>query len=286
MTLLPNRNILDGTKSPATTTSEAKTAFGQIRDFLAELAGVDSSIPLTNRNRIINGNFAINQRAKSGTVTLAAGAYGHDRWKAGAAGCTYTFATSGIDAVITITAGSLMQVIEDKNVEGGVYCLSHAGTAQARIAINGAATSGSYANATLATPLLAASATANQSVTVEFATGTVSRAQLEPGTTDTPFERRPYGVEIGLCQQYYQNFLVSGRFPASAAAQTLSVPVTWQSSMRAAPTAGTATGGTNNLVTSIGLVATASTAGRFEVTSSGAGDCYALNWIYPLIAEL
>lgn len=34
---LPARNILDGTKTPATTTSEMKTALGQVRDFLNEI---------------------------------------------------------------------------------------------------------------------------------------------------------------------------------------------------------------------------------------------------------
>jgi hypothetical protein len=151
------------------------------------------------RNRLINGNFAINQRGVSGTVTLAAEAYGHDRWKAGAGGCVYTFTTSGADTVITITAGSLLQIIEDQNVEGGVYTLSHAGTAQARVAVNGGTPSGGY----VAAPLQTASATGGQTVTVEFTTGTVSRVQLEAGTAATPFERRQYGQEFALCQRYY-----------------------------------------------------------------------------------
>lgn len=161
---------------------------------------------LVGRNRIINGNFAVNQRAVSGSVVLAAGAYGHDRWKAGAGGCTYTFAASGNDTVITISAGSLMQVIEDKNVEGGTYRLSHAGTAQARVAVNGAATSGSYA----AAPLTSASATANQTVTAEFTTGTVSKVMLEPGTLETPFERTPFGLAEMLCKRYYENIDFGG----------------------------------------------------------------------------
>jgi hypothetical protein len=153
------------------------------------------------RNRIINGNFAINQRGVSGTVTLAAGAYGHDRWKAGASGCTYTFAASGNDTVITITSGSLMQVVEGVNVEGGQYTLNNGGgTAQMRVAINGAATSGAYASG----PLTTSSATANQSITVEFTTGTVGKVQLEPGTTASTFERRLYGMELALCQRYYE----------------------------------------------------------------------------------
>lgn len=54
------------------------------------------------KNAIINGNFGINQRGLSGTVTLAANAYGHDRWKAGASGCTYTFATANNVTTLTV----------------------------------------------------------------------------------------------------------------------------------------------------------------------------------------
>lgn len=164
------------------------------------MTAINGHSPSGLQNRIINGNFAINQRGVSGTVTLAAGAYGHDRWKAGAGGCTYTFVQSGLDTTITITAGSLMQVIESINVEGGVYRLSHQGTAQARVAVNGAATSGAYA----ATPLVTASATGNLNITVEFTTGTVDRVQLEPGTIATSFERRPAAFELILCQRYYE----------------------------------------------------------------------------------
>lgn len=157
------------------------------------------------RNKLINGNFKINQRvAASGSTVYAAGAYVMDRWKAGAAGCTLSWATSGNDVVVTITDGSLMQVVEDLNVEGGVYALSNQGTATARIAVNGAATAGAYAAAATNAPLLSASATALQTMTVEFSTGTLDRVQLEPGTVATPFERRQYGVELALCQRYYE----------------------------------------------------------------------------------
>lgn len=85
------------------------------------------------KNAIINGNFGINQRGVSGTVSLAAGAYGHDRWKAGASGCTYTFVTSQNVTTITITAGTLQQVIEGLNLQSGTYLLSWTGTAQGRV---------------------------------------------------------------------------------------------------------------------------------------------------------
>ena len=160
----------------------------------------DGTASISFRNRLINGNFAVNQLPVAGTVTLAAGVYGHDGWKAGASCATYTFAASGIDTVITITAGSLIQIIEAKNIEGGIYTLSQTGAAQARIAINGAVTSGAYAAGTLAS----ATATANQSITVEFTTGTISLTQLEAGVIVSRFERLDSGRQLQQCQRYYE----------------------------------------------------------------------------------
>lgn len=43
MALLPAENLLDGTKTPATTTSEMKGALGMLRRYLADLLGTDST---------------------------------------------------------------------------------------------------------------------------------------------------------------------------------------------------------------------------------------------------
>ena len=67
------------------------------------------------------------------TVTLAPGAYGHDGVKAGASGATYTFAASGLETTLTITAGSLILPIEAGLNEGGSYVASNAGTAPVRV---------------------------------------------------------------------------------------------------------------------------------------------------------
>lgn len=162
------------------------------------------------RNRLINGNFKINQRAISSGGGFAAGVRLLDRWKAGAGGCTITFVAAGADMLVTVTAGSIVQVVENVNIEGGVYSLSHEGTAQARVAVNGAALSGSYVTASKSQPLVTPSATGGQSISVEFGTGTLTLAQLEPGTRATAFERRPYGLEFDLCRRYYREW--SGDF--------------------------------------------------------------------------
>lgn len=192
-------------QAPSSINDSARAMMAEIRKDYANFS------LFSFRNKLINGNFAINQRAVSGTVTLAASAYGHDRWKAGASGCTYTFSTSGADTAITITAGSLMQVVEGANVEGGVYTLSWTGTTTGRVAISGGSTSGSYA----ASPITTSSATGGQTITVEFSTGTLGKVQLETGTVATAFERRPRRIEEALCLRYYESSYSTGVAPAA-----------------------------------------------------------------------
>ena len=142
------------------------------------------------RNKLINGTFLINQRGVSGTVTLAAGSYGHDRWKAGASGCTYTFATVNNITTLTITAGTLQQVIEGNNIDSASYVLSWQGTAQGRV--NGSSYGVSGSIFTLM---------GGNNATVEFGVGTLSRPQFEAGAASTAFELRPYVVELCLAQR-------------------------------------------------------------------------------------
>ena len=150
----------------------------------------------TANNKIINGDFGVNQRAVSGTVTLAGGVYGHDRWKAGSGGATYTFATSANVTTITITAGTLQQVIEGNNLQSGTHTLSWTGTAQGKI------DSGSFA-ATGVT----GTATGGTNLTVEFNTGTVTKVQLEAGSTASAFEYLQLQQQYANCQRYYQTLM-------------------------------------------------------------------------------
>lgn len=181
-----------------------------------------SIVTIAGRNRIINGTFSVNQRAFAGG-SLAAGSYGHDRWKAGAGGATYT--VSG--EVATITVGTLQQVIEGVNVpEGGTYTLSWAGTAQARV------DGGSYA----ASPITVTGKTVGANTTVEFGVGTVTRVQYEAGGSATAFERRHFGVELVLCQRYYLvgRYYGWGYTPGAASVRVASA--SFPATMRATPT--------------------------------------------------
>lgn len=151
------------------------------------------------KNRIINGGFVINQRGYVTNTALSSGVYAHDRWKAGGSGCTYTFTQGsvGVNTTITITSGSLQQIIEGCNMpEGGTYVLSWTGTAQGKI------NNGSYSSS----PVTATGVTAGANVTIEFNTGTVNNVQVESGSTNTSFDYRDYGRELIMCQRYFQNY--------------------------------------------------------------------------------
>lgn len=199
-----NGGTIDGTVIGGTTAAAISGTTGAFSGDVT-LPSINGGPLAGFRNAIINGNFGVNQRGFSGTVTLAAGVYGHDRWKAGASGCTYTFATSANVTTLTITAGSLVQVIEGANLFSGTYTLSFTGTAQGKIGAGSFGASG-----------ITGSVTGGTDLSIEFNTGTVAQVQLEAGSVATPFERRPVGTELALCQRYYERVgvvsSVSGAF--------------------------------------------------------------------------
>jgi hypothetical protein len=160
------------------------------------------------RNEIINGNFMINQRAYASGTNLASGSYGFDRWKSNFTNTALTFTSAPQGQTVTISAsGVVRQIVEQANVTAGSYVLSWTGTAVGRV-YNDGATPPSYQSGPLSVVL---DGTAN--VIVEFTpasgTATLGNVQLELGSRATPFEHRPIGVELALCQRYYYSWSYS-----------------------------------------------------------------------------
>ena len=154
------------------------------------------------RNVLINGEFRINQRAYASAANLASGSYGFDRWKSTFTNTTLTFTSASQGQMVTINSGgSIEQVIERENITAGTYILSWTGTATGRV-YNTGATPPSYAASPIVVTL---DGLAN--VEVEFTasggTQTLWKPQLEQNYQPTPFEQRPIGVELALCQRYY-----------------------------------------------------------------------------------
>ena len=234
----------------------------------AAVSGVQALV--AGRNRLINGTFAVNQRSFAGGAR-SAGVYGHDRWKAGSGGATYT--VSGETA--TITVGTLVQVIEGLNVpEGGAYTLSWSGTAQARV------DGGAYA----ASPITVTGKTAGANVAVEFGTGTVTRAQYEAGSTATGYERRLYPAELLLCKRYFyrQDQAMGGA--GNATSQVFQGAIYHPAAMRAAPTiAASSVGLANGSSFAVGSPSTALY--MAFITLAGAGPAFA-QWVIDADAEL
>jgi hypothetical protein len=69
------------------------------------------------------------------------------------------------------------------------------------------------------------------------ATFYLTGVQLETGSVATPFERRPYGTELMLCQRYYQTVRACAQDNGAAAnTKAYTIPVNFNVAMRAAPT--------------------------------------------------
>lgn len=158
------------------------------------------------RNLAINSTFALNQRAFAGGA-LAAGVYGHDRWKADTGGANYS--VSG--GVATIASGALVQPIEGISLLTGNYVINWEGTSP--VTIDGVAKSKGDV----------VSLTAGTNCIVKAGVGTFSKFQLEFGSVPTAFEIRHYGHELMLCQRYYVRLGETGRFTVGSGMSTSSL---------------------------------------------------------------
>jgi hypothetical protein len=154
------------------------------------------------RNLLINANPVINQRSYvSGTATSVANQYTLDRWRVVTSGQSVTWTDSAGIRTVTAPAGGLEQVIEGASILGGTHVLSWTGSATAQINGSTVANGGTF------------TLPGNTNATLRFSGGTFSLPQIEPGAMVTPFERRPLGAELALCQRYYEigDWLTSGQ---------------------------------------------------------------------------
>lgn len=163
-------------------------------------AGSSDFLRRSFRNLLINGDLAINQRVFAGGA-LSAGVYGYDRWKASGAGCSVSVASG----TVTLT-GTIEQVIEAPSLASTSVTVS-VGDPSADIGVDVAGVTGTITagsgrrSVTLA---LGSGVTGNVSVKLSAGTSrTFKDAQLEVGSTATPFERRQIGMELLLCQRYF-----------------------------------------------------------------------------------
>jgi hypothetical protein len=119
-----------------------------------------------------------------------------------------------------------------------------------------------------------------QVVTVSGGTFHFTGVQLEAGSTASPFENRSYGVELALCQRYYQ--VVEG--VASTTGGTTNITYPFLTQMRATPTIGTVTQNTGTGI-AFSNVSTGGTSGQKAIFQTGNSTANAYFYV-PVSAEL
>lgn len=240
------------------------------------------------RNRLINGDFQINQRAFAGGA-LAAGVYGFDRWKAGAGGASLSLSGN----TLTLTSGAIAQIMESPDLAGAQVTVSVEDLATRDLTVTLAASgsgSGSVSGdivqgtgrcgVTLTVP---ATATGHVSLQIAPKSGgagapTFKKAQAEPGAFATPFEFRPAATEKVLAQRYYCE--VAGGALNADFAQTAIINeflfCSFPAPMRATPTATMASIATSsNVAAGYPVLAALDEArARIQVQNASAARCY------------
>ena len=125
---------------------------------------------------------------------------------------------------------------------------------------------------------------ANRLVGTSGATLYITGAQLEVGSTATPFEHLQYGQQLSLCERYYQI--------ASASARYYSADGYWglgyvhKVEMRDTPTIGTIFGGNNSLPSTFQGIIKANTNQTGVQWQGAVGTYYTYGSNLPLSAEL
>jgi hypothetical protein len=118
------------------------------------------------------------------------------------------------------------------------------------------------------------------------ATWFITGVQLEAGSVATPFERRPYGMELGLCQRYYVQGVVNTGYLFGAQSTTAATPVIepLPVEMRASPTL-TATFTAYDVAVNGGISANNRRV-LAKGTSVGGYNYWYAQWVYQATAEL
>ena len=167
----------------------------------------------------------------------------------------------GPDRWKKVDAGNMTQIVEAGNFEpGATYTLSGAGVTVQHL------TAPATGNWTLPNIPIAA-----------------TKIQLELGTVATPFERRPIGTELALCQRYFQAGFSYGFGYGNAGAQRVS-HCSFAVTMRAIPSIAFTSGSGSN---SFGQVAEAVHVNGFGITTTTSSvlGAYVLNNDWTASAE-
>jgi hypothetical protein len=171
---------------------------------------------------------------------------------------TYTISAADTWEQKTITVAGDTSGTWLKTNGGGLFICWSMGAGTTRLGTAGAwqTPAGALFGATGQTNIIATSG----------ATFYITGVQLEAGSVATPFERRPYGTELALCQRYFfiRNDTTGVVFPSSQRSTTQSeIWVQFPAQMRSAPTVSSS--GTWN----VGNWATGVVVSSFSISNAG-----------------
>lgn len=228
------------------------------------------------RNRIINGSMTIDQRNAGAAIGsgLNVITYTLDRWSVAATGAAvnvqrlgsagnYYLNVTGADSNTIAIVRHRIEAANIADLAGQTVTLSFVCSSTTATSVSvGCGYASAADNFTTVTSISSASKTitstgttytvqialpANAANGIElsfglanFTSGTFSltNVQLEGNTVNTPFERRPVGLELALCQRYYE--IVSGVSITTRPAYT---PYGFKVSKRVTPTLSLFAGG-------------------------------------------
>jgi len=113
-----------------------------------------------------------------------------------------------------------------------------------------------------------------------------TNAQLELGEIATPFEQRPIGLELSLCQRYYQLAAGSHRRSRAINGDTLSSQISFATAMVSYPTVEFISVQAESASVSTTILYTNTIGARFNSAVSADGDAYSLQSTWAFDAEL
>jgi hypothetical protein len=212
----------------------------------SQLTGIASAAGLTGfRNRIINGDFRVDQYSAGAGVNVGTNTSGYaiDRWLCSSLGGSGNFKRKTVLGGFTVTGATgvtglvVQQRIESLSIQdlaGQQVMLAVDMSNSLLTTVNWSVSypnaSDNYASVTTIasgswavgpstqrlTELITLPSNAANGVQVIFSVGAqtsgtweINNAQLEAGTVATTFEQRPYGIEMILCMRYFEKLLTT-----------------------------------------------------------------------------